>query len=222
MFAAETGSWEAAYRERPSGSYGRPGRHRPIVEPLPELFAANGVKRVLDIGCGDGAHLYFFAKAGFEVCGLDSAPTALRLAKEWLEREGLACELKLGEMAAIPWEDEVFDAVIATNSFDHNDAAGGLATASEVYRVLSGGGLFFANTLRYMGSGVAPAEAMADREPTEVEPRTLVPALGHDRGVPHHWFTEDELRRVLGRFEIVNLEADAKFVFLARKPEGAA
>lgn len=210
-------SWEAAYQRKPTGSYGRPGLHRPIVEPLPGFFAARDVKKVLDIGCGDGVHLHFFADAGFDVFGLDYAPTALRLAQEWLEGEGLSCEVRCGLMTSIPWDDGVFGAVISTNALDHNDLASIRTTTSEVHRVIRAGGYFFANVLRYPGAAEWPPEAMRQREPEEVEERTLVPSLGHDAGVPHHWFTETELHDILGQFRVIELKTDAKFTFLVQK-----
>ena len=81
--------WEAAYRKR------RSGEHKPHqdAEFLDGLFRKHQVRRILDLGCGDGRHLVYFAKRGYEMFGLDYAPTGLRLAKEWFAKEGLSAKL---------------------------------------------------------------------------------------------------------------------------------
>lgn len=213
----DASGWEQAYQRSPTGAYRKPGLHREVVEPLPDLFRANGVKRVLDLGCGDGVQMYFFARQGFEVCGLDYAPTAVRLVQQWFESEKLACDVKCARMESIPWPDGSFDAVISTNAFDHNDAEAVRRTAAEAHRVLRDGGMFFANVLRVPESGEWPPERMAARMPEEIEPRTLVPKLGHDAGVPHHYFTEEELRDVLSGFSQASLEMGEHIVFTAQK-----
>lgn len=41
--------------------------------------------RVLDIGCGEGADVLWFAQQGWEVAGIDHAPTAVARAKELID-----------------------------------------------------------------------------------------------------------------------------------------
>jgi len=209
-------SWEAAYRRRPTSGYGKAGHH-PRAPSLARLFGEQGVSSILDLGCGDGGNLIFFARRGFTVSGLDYAPTALRLAREWLAREGLECDLRHGDMQDLPWSQDSFDAVISVRVINHNTAAGVEATIAEVARVLRPGGYFFATVARH-----PPPEKWFEREPVEIEPRTYVPALGHDKGVPHHYFTEEELGRLLGHFELIDLGGERGIEFLARKPERPA
>ena len=71
--------------------HGRGGHHH-RAPALARLFEEQGVKSILDLGCGDGGNLVFFARLGFAVSGLDYAPTALRLAREWFAQEGLAAD----------------------------------------------------------------------------------------------------------------------------------
>ncbi|MFO7955956.1 MAG: class I SAM-dependent methyltransferase [Candidatus Brocadiia bacterium] len=205
-------SWEAAYRKRPTSGYGEAGHH-PRAPSLASLFSERNVTSILDLGCGDGGNLVFFAEQGFAVSGLDYAPTALRLAREWLAREALEGDLRSGDMRDLPWPADTFDAVISVKVINHNTAAGVEATIAEVKRVLRPGGYFFATVASH-----PPPERWFEREPVEVEPRTYVPALGHDKGVPHHFFTEDEVRHLLDGFEVLELVAERSIQFLARNP----
>ena len=44
-------------------------------------------KRVLDLGCGDGRHTYFFRKKGFEVVGVDFCKEAIGLCKKRFKKD---------------------------------------------------------------------------------------------------------------------------------------
>lgn len=205
-------SWEAAYRRRPASGYGE-GGHHPRAPSLARLFSEQEVTWILDLGCGDGGNLVFFARQGFRVSGLDYAPTALRLAGEWLARERLEGDLCSGDMRDLPWPGDTFGGVISIKVINHSTTADVEATIAEVHRVLRPGGYFFATVASH-----PPPEKWFEREPVEVEPRTHVPALGHDKGVPHHFFTKEEVRRLLYRFELLDLVAERRIQFLARKP----
>lgn len=208
---ADPGSWEAAYQTRPTSGYGKASHHHRAAS-LAHLFSRQGVKSVLDLGCGDGGNLVFFARLGFAVSGVDYAPTALRLAREWLAREELESDLRTGDMQNLPWAEDSFDAVISVKAINHNTTAGVKATMAEVRRVLRPGGYFFATVTRH-----PPPEEWFDRAPVEIEPRTYIPATGHDKGVPHHFFTEREVQRLLSLFELVELGGERCIEILARK-----
>ena len=145
-------SWEEAYRNRPTAGYGEI-REDSDLDPLFEVFGEDRGKRILDLGCGDGRHLVFLAKRGFTMYGLDYAPTALRLRREWLSKEGLDADLKCADMSSIPWRDGHFDAVIATMVMDHNSLEEIRATLGEVFRVLKPGGYFLATVMKYNPNG---------------------------------------------------------------------
>jgi SAM-dependent methyltransferase len=57
------------------------------------LIAANAMPDVLgqllDLGCGPGAHLGVWSNNGFEVCGLDSSPSMLSMARKNADAGGL-------------------------------------------------------------------------------------------------------------------------------------
>ena len=43
----------------------------------------------------------------------------------------------------------------------------------------------------------------------EVEDSTYIPRAGPESGIPHHYFTESELRKTFNSFEILDLYIDA-------------
>jgi|JI10StandDraft_1071094.scaffolds.fasta_scaffold238140_2 SAM-dependent methyltransferase len=92
--------------------------------------------RILDLGCGSGWTSAFYARAGYEVVGVDIAPEAIDAAqKEFASLKTLS--FKTGDYDELLYENE-FDAVIFFDSLHHaEDENIALAAA---YRALKPGG----------------------------------------------------------------------------------
>lgn len=204
--------WEAAYQKRPSGEI-KPER---CVEDVLPLFKENGVESVLDLGCGDGRHLVYLASQGYQMYGLDSASTALKFAKEWLEKEKLNAELKCGDMSELPWDNGSFDAIVCIKVINHHRIASIETTLEETHRVLRLGGLFLVTAMKD-----PPPENWKNGKFVEIEHHTYVPTEGHEKDVPHHCFTEGELQQLLDKYEILKLIDEFpnrhRYVALAQK-----
>ena len=136
-------------------------------------------RRVLDLGCRDGALTRAYAE-GNQVVGVDADKDALA------EAEKLGIETRWADLDdPLPFEDESFDVVVAGELLEHlRDPHRLLA---EARRVLLGGGTFVAsvpnayrlkNRLRFV----------AGRKP-EDDPTHL------------HMFSEDDVRSLLADFE---------------------
>ena len=86
-------------------------------------------RRTLEIGCGEGRVARDLAARGHRVTAIDGSPTLLRLAQE-AHPEG---EYVLADAAALPFEDDSFDLVVAYNSLmDIQDMPGAVAEAARV------------------------------------------------------------------------------------------
>jgi SAM-dependent methyltransferase len=159
-----------------------------VVEPL----RARGAATVLDLGCGTGRHLVALARAGFAVHGLDDSPEGIALARDWLAAEGLSADIRLGNMLErLPYDDAFFDAVISVQVIHHGTIAAIRGIVAEMTRVLKVGGLVFVTVPSLRNQATAFEE---------IEPGTLVPLDGKEAGLPHHYFTPDELQRLFGDF----------------------
>lgn len=172
----------------------------PLVRQFADTLVEHGLISVLDLGCGTGRHIVHMAQKGLHVTGLDNAPTALRLAGEWLKKERLNANLVLSDMRQpLPFESESFDAVLSTQVIHHALLAVVMGTAGEIQRIICRGGMILIS--------VPTRKAIAEDAPahTEIEPNTFVPASGSEKGLPHHLFTPDELRDIFPRFETLSL-----------------
>lgn len=76
--------FDAAYQGTPPWDIGRPQKEFIDLARRGEITGS-----VLDIGCGTGEHALFFAGEGHEVWGIDSAPLAIRKAREKAAQRGL-------------------------------------------------------------------------------------------------------------------------------------
>jgi SAM-dependent methyltransferase len=84
---------------------------------------------VLDVGCGVGAFLQLAARLGARTFGLDASEALLELARERLPD----ADLRVGDMEALPYDDDSFDLVTGFNSFFFaNDMVAALREAARV------------------------------------------------------------------------------------------
>jgi len=132
------------------------GYHKEILDKLPpsmyESFTgANNPQPfveledgeiVLDLGCGAGLDLYFYAKAGGadgKVYGLDISEDMVNKAKKNLESVGIKnAEIKCGHSDNLPFGDDFFN-VVASNGI-YNLSSDKEKVMREVFRVLKPGG----------------------------------------------------------------------------------
>ena len=73
------------------------------------LYPPQQRMRVLDIGCGTGAHLRLYQKAGCRVFGIDISPSMLKQARKRLDRSGCLC---LANAAQPPLANHSFDLIL--------------------------------------------------------------------------------------------------------------
>lgn len=161
--------------------------------------------KALEVGCGPGANIWYLAREGFEVAGIDGSPLAIRKAGERLRQEGLEtaarlADLRADDFATLPWDNEVFDFVIDIEAIYANPLETIGTVFGEIFRVLRPGGWFFAKMFGPETTGITSGErfeAGTTRDPTEG------PLCG--KGVAHA-FVEDEIRRDLAAFSEVNVD----------------
>jgi len=95
---------------------------------------------LLEVGFGQGTDLVQFANSGAKCSGIDYTPTHFDLAKLNFKLRGLEADLRLGDAANMPFEDNSFDRVYSTGVLHHTPDIE--KCIDEVYRVLKPGGTF--------------------------------------------------------------------------------
>ena len=180
------------------------GRWYEVQAAFPEVveFADHmkraGSRDVLDLGCGAGRHSVYLANQGFNVVGSDISSTAIGKLVSRSKNGSLQNLLSVNaDMISLPFEDEIFDALVSINVLHHNTAAGIGKTVTEIFRVMKKGAIGFLTTLSEHDykNGLGK----------ELEHGTYVMTEGDEVGIVHHFFTREELLASFERFEIVSV-----------------
>ena len=89
--------WESAYRSgHVNWDPGEYDAHLPWLLGRFEIRAGS----VIDLGCGTGKSAVWLAERGFDVLGIDLAPTAIRQAQALAQRRGVKADFRRGEFPA--------------------------------------------------------------------------------------------------------------------------
>jgi len=175
----------------------------PDMERIANLFIEEGIKRILDLGCGTGRHLLFLLKKGFEIYGLDGSPNGLEIAKNWLNKENLSSELTCQKIEQkLPYKDGFFDAVVSIQVIHHNLMKDILFTVNEIERILRKEGFIF------LTFPLPKIFYLKKENMKKVETRTYIPLKGPEKGLPHHFFTILELKKVFRAFKLTEIYID--------------
>ena len=164
---------------------------------LAKKWSDLGFKRVLDLGAGLGRHSIFFAQQGFEVTAIDISEYAVNYLKEWAKNENLSIECSIGDMVALPFQDDYFDCVFACHSISHTDTEGTKKIISEIQRVLKLRGEVYASMCskdhsRFKNSGYPKID----------ENTILNKEEGPDFDVPHFFADREDILNLYKEFHI--------------------
>lgn len=144
--------WEKVFQENSWGKY--------PSESLIRFIASNFYKskrseiKILEIGCGTGANIWYISREGFSAYGIDGSKTGIEIAKNRLEIENLKANLKVGDILNLPYEDNFFDAVIDVECLYANNFENTKIILKEISRVLKTEGLLYSRTFsnqQYIG-----------------------------------------------------------------------
>ncbi|HTX37685.1 MAG TPA: methyltransferase domain-containing protein [Bryobacteraceae bacterium] len=109
---------------------------RQLAERLAALVSPHS--RFLEVAPGPGFLAIELARRGFPVTGLDISQTFVGIARENARREGVAVDFRLGNAAAMPFENDSFDFLVCRAAFKNfSEPVGAL---QEMHRVLRPGG----------------------------------------------------------------------------------
>lgn len=101
--------------------------------------------RILELGSGAGNNLWFAAREGFQVAGIDGSASAVDYARQRFTDDGLNGEFHVGNFTHLPFQDNIFDLIIDRGSIVCVGLDAGRKTVTEAHRVALPGAKFMFN-----------------------------------------------------------------------------
>jgi SAM-dependent methyltransferase len=105
--------WGPLWGARPDDWAISEDQHLPSYEAALERVPLEPGHHVLDIGCGVGTFLRLVADRGAEAFGLDASEALIEFAR----RRVPEADLRVGDLEALPYDDDAFDLVTGFTSF---------------------------------------------------------------------------------------------------------
>lgn len=144
--------WEKIHAENEWGRY--PSEH------VVRFVAGNYYQRdrktvkILDFGCGAGAHTWFLAREGFDTYAFDGSKSAVEKAKKYLDKEGFKADFKVMDALEQGYDNDFFDCVIDNVTSYANKLDAIKQMYKNIYNMLKDGGniltvVFSKNTQGY-------------------------------------------------------------------------
>jgi len=176
--------WEKIHSTRGWGQY--------PSEPIIRFVARNFYNKnrseikILDFGCGQGAHTWYLAREGFDTFAFDGSHSAVEKAKKYLEAENLKADFRVMDGVNLEYPNSFFDAVIDNVTICHNQIDNIQLMYKNVFRVLKKGGKLFTSSFSTDTSGYGSGKEIEKGTFFNVEYGPL-----KDKGNVHFWTQND-------------------------------
>ena len=155
--------WEDIFRSREWGKYPSEDLIRFVARHFYQVADRSSV-RLLEVGCGPGANLWYLAREGFSFVGIDGSETAIGKAEKRLDDEcpgwRARGELRVGDIVKLPFANAAFDAVIDNEAISCNNFDASCAMYAEISRVLKPGGRMYSRTFAEGSWGDGSGESL--------------------------------------------------------------
>ena len=133
--------WDKVFKNQIWGKYPAEPIIRFVSKNYPDK-KINSKLKVLEVGCGTGANLWFLSKNNFQTFGIDGSVVALKSAKKLLREFNSNAKLTKGDIISLPYKDNTFDLIIDMECIYANSEFHTRKILDEIYRVMKPGSFF--------------------------------------------------------------------------------
>lgn len=130
--------------------------------------------RILEVGFGTGPNLWFAAREGFAVAGVEGSASAVEFARKRFANDGLTGDLRVGDFTQLPFENDSFDLVVDRASLVCVGKVSQEKAINEIYRCLRRGGRFLHNVYGDSHSSFRAGELSQDGLVSNITGGTLI------------------------------------------------
>ncbi len=137
-------TWDSLFASRPWGKYPGEDVIRFVARHFYKATDRQQI-RLLEVGCGTGANIWYMAREGFDVYGVDGSEQAIGICQRRLDTEvnGWKGQLFCADMTALKFSDNYFDAVLDIEACCCNSFEDAQKIYAEMVRVLKPGGKLY-------------------------------------------------------------------------------
>lgn len=203
--------WELVYRQRKTPQL---YPYETVVTLLmPLSYQENNKKSVLEIGMGMGNNLWFAAREGFQVTGIDGSKTAIEFAKRRFYQEDLKGRILQRKFGSnLPFKNQEFDIILDMGSLTCAGKSIANQTIYEIERIIKPGGIFLFTPFSTNDSSFLKSKKGEDGQRNNIYGGTV-------RGVgPISFYSWSEIRKILHKkWKIIRKEKNETLYF-ASKP----
>jgi 2-polyprenyl-3-methyl-5-hydroxy-6-metoxy-1,4-benzoquinol methylase len=195
--------WDTIYKEKKkrSDTWATPSdRFHPLFDQF--LQKSNfPIKHALDIGCGVGKYLKILQSKGFETDGIDSSETAVEMTKKLLKDDS---NILCADMFEIDIPKNRYDLIIAILTIQHGTKDQIKNLVDKIYTALIENGNIFITLPDLKNS----KKWNTFKNKQKIAEGTYIPLSGPEKGLPHSFFTKEEIQSLFSKFADLQLNID--------------
>lgn len=158
--------------------------------------------KILDFGCGTGAHAWYLAREGFDTYGFDGSQSAIHRAEQRFQHEGLSAHFQVADALDVTYPDDFFDAVIDNVCIYGNLVDNINKMYENVYRMLKPGGKLLSTCFGKKTYGYGTGDALEKDTYVNITEGALI-----GRGTTH-FFDQSELKELLEKVGFIDIQMD--------------
>jgi SAM-dependent methyltransferase len=170
------------------------------------------LKHALDIGCGTGKYLKLLQAGGFKTDGIDSSETAVEMTKKELGNDS---DILCADMFGYDIPKGRYDLILSVSTIHHGTKEQVRRLVNKIYEEIADRGKIFI-TVPDLESG---KKWNTFKEHREIAAGTYAPLSGPEKGLPHSFYTREEIQELFSKFNDLRLELDhrGRWVIQAEK-----
>ena len=197
--------WDNIYKKYKTGGEAYATLSREI-HPLFRTFLKRSKfknKFALDIGCGTGGYMKALRTIGFNAEGIDSSKTAIKIAQENLkDKLHLICK----DMFKFKIPKNRYGLIISVSTIHHGTKKQVEDLIDLIYDALIRGGKAFIT----LPDVHCIKSWNSFKKHKKIAKYTIVPLSGPEKGLPHSFYTKNEIKKLFSKFKDLRLRLDSE------------
>lgn len=170
-------------------------------------------KKAFDIGYGTGQYLQYLKRKSFLVAGIDSSPTAYKIAAKAVGKPGLV----VGNMYDYDFLQAEFDLILSISTIHHGTKTQIKALLDKIFKALAPGGYAYITLPIHDSSN----EWMTFKDKDKLEPGTYAPNSGPEKGLPHSFYSKQAAEKLFDHYKGISIDSSkGRWLIAAQKDAG--